>query len=138
MSKKEKGRTMIDNLFIYFQLTVFKFRKQYKKITFLLLFFFLFFLNCSSNHMDLIFQDRAPHTKLLSIEVNPADISMAKGLTQQYSATGIFSDGSTDDITDEVTWSSSAQANASLTDDGEAVGLVANTTVTITATLEVK
>ena len=54
---------------------------------------------------------------LVSIEVTPAAPSIANGLTQQFTATGLYSDNSTQDLTTEVTWSSS---------DSEAVATVSN------------
>ncbi|TGM53176.1 beta strand repeat-containing protein [Leptospira adleri] len=44
---------------------------------------------------------------LISIQVTPTNPSVAKGLTKQFSATGIYSDNSTLDLTSLVTWSSS-------------------------------
>jgi hypothetical protein len=43
---------------------------------------------------------------LVSIAVTPTNPSIAKGLTQQFTAMGTFSDNSTQDITGSVTWSS--------------------------------
>ncbi len=54
---------------------------------------------------------------LVSIEVTPAAPSIANGLTQQFTATGLYSDNSTQDLTTEVTWSSS---------DSEVVATVSN------------
>ncbi len=42
---------------------------------------------------------------LTSISVTPTDPEGAKGTTQQFAATGIYSDNSTSDLTDLVTWS---------------------------------
>ncbi|EMJ94636.1 bacterial Ig-like domain, group 2 [Leptospira alstonii serovar Pingchang str. 80-412] len=44
---------------------------------------------------------------LVSISVSPVNSSAAKGLNQPFIATGIFSDNSNSDITDQVTWTSS-------------------------------
>src|SRR5207245_1656728 len=44
---------------------------------------------------------------LSSISVKPSNSSMAKGTKQHYHATGVYSDGSTQDMTASVTWSSS-------------------------------
>ena len=43
---------------------------------------------------------------LVSIAVTPANPSIAKGTTQQFTATGTYSDSSTANITSSVTWSS--------------------------------
>jgi len=66
---------------------------------------------------------------LNSIAVTPATPSIAKGATQQFAATGTFSDGSTQDLTGRVTWSSSASTVASIgATSGLATGLLAGTT----------
>jgi N-acetylneuraminic acid mutarotase len=70
---------------------------------------------------------------LLSIAVTPAMPSMAKGLTEQFVATGTFSDTSTADLTNTVTWSSGTPAVATVNATGLARG-VATGSATITAT----
>lgn len=49
----------------------------------------------------------ATNATLSSLQITPSSISMPMGLTQQYAATGLFSDGTMGDLTDSVTWSSS-------------------------------
>jgi uncharacterized protein YjdB len=69
---------------------------------------------------------------MLSITVTPATLSLATGTQQQFTATGVFSDGSTQVLT-SATWSSSA-TNAMTVDAngrGQAVG---SGTTTVTAT----
>ncbi len=51
---------------------------------------------------------------LASIAVAPTSASVATGQTQQFSATGVFTDGSATDITDSVTWSSDTLGVATL------------------------
>jgi trimeric autotransporter adhesin len=52
---------------------------------------------------------------LASISVTPASPeNLAVGVTQQFTATGIFTDGSTEDITSEVTWLSDTPATATI------------------------
>jgi uncharacterized protein YjdB len=51
---------------------------------------------------------------LVSIEVTPADASIAMGTTLQYSATGVFTDHSTRDLTEQVAWTSSVTAIATM------------------------
>lgn len=46
-------------------------------------------------------------SELVSIQISPENGNIAKGLSQQYSALGVYSDGSLQDISDTVTWSSS-------------------------------
>jgi trimeric autotransporter adhesin len=45
--------------------------------------------------------------ELVSIQVTPANTSVAKGYNRQFTATGLYTDNSTKDITSEVTWHSS-------------------------------
>src|SRR5260370_14740939 len=70
---------------------------------------------------------------LVSIDLSPFGPFVEKGAQVQFTATGNYSDGSTQDITSVVTWSSSATAVATITNAGltTAVGL---RTATITAT----
>lgn len=51
---------------------------------------------------------------LVSIQVTPASASIAKGYSQQYAATGIYTDGTNQDITASVTWNSSAPSKATI------------------------
>ncbi len=44
---------------------------------------------------------------LVSLQVTPANPSVAEGSQQQFTATGTFSDGSTQDLNRRATWSSS-------------------------------
>lgn len=73
---------------------------------------------------------------LTSIAVTPANASLPIDATQQYTATGTYSDLSTQDITDDVTWSSSNQSKATVSNAEGSQGLVtgvANGSATITA-----
>jgi hypothetical protein len=47
--------------------------------------------------------------ELTRIEVSPPLKTLPVGLTQQFTATGIYSDGSNQDITSEVTWSADSE-----------------------------
>jgi hypothetical protein len=71
---------------------------------------------------------------LASITLNPANPSISKGTMQPFTATGTFSDGSTQDLTSQVTWVSAAPAVATVSVTGVATG-VATGTSTINATL---
>jgi type II secretory pathway component GspD/PulD (secretin) len=72
---------------------------------------------------------------LKSIGISPATASVAAFGTQQYRAIGTFSDGTTQDITSSVAWSSSNTAVATIgSATGVALGQAAGTT-SITATL---
>jgi hypothetical protein len=75
---------------------------------------------------------------LTSIALSPASASIAKGQTQQFTALGHFSDGSSQDVTNIVTWSSSQGLLAALSNvvgsQGRATGLLPGvSTVTATA-----
>jgi uncharacterized protein YjdB len=73
---------------------------------------------------------------LSSIAVTPnSPHSLAVGSTEQLTATGTYSDGSTADISSQVTWSSDTPATATIANDGLATGVAAGT-ANITATLD--
>jgi hypothetical protein len=76
-----------------------------------------------------------PPPTLMSIAVTPASTSIAAGFTQQFSATGTFSDGSTQSVSTSATWASS---NISLATIGAGTGLataLATGTTQVTATI---
>lgn len=73
-------------------------------------------------------------TGLTSIAVTPANPSIAAGLTQQFAATGHFKNGSTENLTAFVAWSSSKPSVATITSGGMATGVTAGTS-SIVATL---
>jgi hypothetical protein len=60
---------------------------------------------------------------LSSITVTPANPSIAAGTTKQFTATGSFSDGSQQDLTTSVSWTSSAPAVATINSSGLASGV---------------
>jgi uncharacterized repeat protein (TIGR02543 family) len=73
---------------------------------------------------------------LSSITVTPANPTIAPGLTQQFTATGHYSDGSTQDITTTAIWSSSTTSVAVISNATGSNGLataVAAGSSTITA-----
>jgi hypothetical protein len=71
---------------------------------------------------------------LTVIVVTPANPSIAKGLTQQFTATGTYNDSTTQNLTSQVTWSSGATATATITTAGQASGVAVGTS-TISAAL---
>ncbi len=76
---------------------------------------------------------------LMSIQLTPVNTQLFVGVSQQYSATGVYSDGSSQDISALVSWASSAQAIAAIdsaagANHGLASGLAAGTSQ-ISATL---
>ena len=62
---------------------------------------------------------------LTSIVVEPANPFLAKGTTLQLTATGKFSDGTTQDLTTQVGWSSANTNVASVSNSSNTIGLVA-------------
>jgi uncharacterized protein YjdB len=75
---------------------------------------------------------------LVSLAITPAKPSIAAGKTIQFTATGTYSDGSTQVLTSTVTWESSDKTIATLSNDAHTIGTatgVAPGTVTVTATL---
>ncbi|MGA8142841.1 MAG: Ig-like domain-containing protein [Candidatus Acidiferrales bacterium] len=62
-----------------------------------------------------------------SIAVNPQTITVAAGNTQQFKATGFFSDGSLGDITNQVTWASDNTSAATVNAAGLATAVSAGT-----------
>jgi hypothetical protein len=76
--------------------------------------------------------------KLMSIAVTPADQSVSKGATVQYKATGTYSDMSTQDLTTQVSWTSSSNKVALVSNAPGSQGLataVSAGATTIKATL---
>ncbi len=88
---------------------------------------------------------------LSQIQISPPAQIVPAGLTQQYTATGVFSDSTTSDLTDSVTWQTSNAAVASISNaDGShglataagtgtaslsatSVGITGTTTITVSA-----
>ena len=69
---------------------------------------------------------------LVSIALTPSQPSVPAGQTLQLAAIGTYTDGSTQDLTQSATWSSSAQTIATINSVGLANGLIVGST-TITA-----
>ena len=68
------------------------------------------------------------NTPPVSIALSPSNPSLALGVTGQFSATGIFSDGSTEDITQSVTtWASATPSVATISGTGLASALALGT-----------
>lgn len=75
---------------------------------------------------------------LVSIAVTPTNPSIARGAAQQFTATGTYSFGTTQNLTTAVTWSSSTTAVAAISNADGSKGLATSVTAgstTITATL---
>ncbi|WP_136513254.1 DUF3443 family protein [Geomonas edaphica] len=78
------------------------------------------------------------HPSLTSITITPDASTLAVGSTTQLTATGTYSDNSTKNITNDVTWSSSAAGTATVSNTQGSKGMVtviSQGAVTITASL---
>src|SRR5258706_4689002 len=71
---------------------------------------------------------------LVSIAVTPANTSVTATKTVQFTATGTYSDTSTQNLTSSVIWTSSSIGIATINASGLATGVVADGPITITAT----
>ena len=89
--------------------------------------------NAANYWVDVVFQAGPPPT-LMSLMVTPASPSIPGGVTQQFTATGIYSDGSTQNVTSQATWTSSNVGVVTINAAGQVVGVSVGTT-TISATL---
>lgn len=61
---------------------------------------------------------------LQSVVVTPGTSTIQAGFTQQFAATGTYSDGSVHDVTTQVTWSSSNTSVATVSNSGLATAIV--------------
>jgi uncharacterized protein YjdB len=75
--------------------------------------------------------------ELTDLEVSPESASVPAGLTERLTATGLFSDGSSQDLSDQVTWTSDDDAVASVDSSGVVTAVTESATaVLITAELD--
>ncbi len=86
--------------------------------------------NSSNYWVDVVF---VPSAALTSITVTPANSTIQAGNTQPFTATGTYSDSSTQNISSQVTWSSSNTGVATINSSGLATTISAGST-SITAT----
>ena len=84
--------------------------------------------NAANYWVDVIFQTATPIT-LTSIVMTPENPGILIGASQQFTAVGTYSDGSTRDITRQVTWISSESGVATINAGGLAMGISAGTTM---------
>ncbi len=81
---------------------------------------------------------RVTPATLVSIAVTPTNPSIAVGTSQQFTATGTFSDNTTQDLTAAVTWTSAAAVTATISNAAGSNGVatsVAPGSTTVTATM---
>jgi len=90
--------------------------------------------NSSNYWVDVVFIPGTAPT-LASIAVTPANPTIQTSTTQQFTATGTYSNNSTQDITSQVTWASSNTAVATINTVGLATAGTGAGTTTISATL---
>ncbi len=86
--------------------------------------------NSSNYWVDVAFQRPNP----TSVSVAPTNGVVQPGTTQQYSATGTYPDGSSGDVTTQVTWTSANTAVATVSATGVVRGISTGTS-TITASI---
>ena len=79
-----------------------------------------------------------PSRTLTSIAVTPASLSIGVGASQQFTATGTYSDASTSKITTSVTWTSSDTTKVTIQSGSGLASGVAAGSATITAALSGK
>jgi len=83
--------------------------------------------NNSASSADAQFTTASPPT-LVSISISPDNPSITEGSTQQFTATGTYSEGPVQVLTD-VTWSSSLETVAIIDANGLATGILAGSTI---------
>ena len=86
--------------------------------------------NSSNYWVDVVF---VPAATLTAITVTPSNPSIQAGNTQPFTATGTYSDNSTQNITAQVSWSSSITGVATINSSGVASGVATGSSI-ITAT----
>lgn len=89
--------------------------------------------NAANYWVDVAFSPASAPT-LSSIAVTPASATIPVGGTQQFTATGTYSNGTTQNLTSQVTWTSASTTVATINAAGLAKGLGAGQT-TISANL---
>jgi len=70
-----------------------------------------------------------PAPSLTALAVTPVNPKILRNGTKQFIATGSYSDGTAQDLTASVTWSSATSANVTITAGGLATGIATGTSV---------
>lgn len=104
---------------------------------------FVFYLGPVGNNTTAIFQETdsgiasdgsfVQQQVLVSVAVTPTNPSVTAGMTQQFTATGTFSDNTTQDLTNSVVWASGTPTVATVNSSGLASTLIVGSS-TISAT----
>ncbi|QBG36190.1 Ig-like domain-containing protein [Litorilituus sediminis] len=79
-----------------------------------------------------------PCKELVTFTISPSKQNTLVGMSQQFTATAYYDDGSQDDVTEQVSWQVSDQAIASISNDNNSQGLATGNsagTATISANL---
>jgi hypothetical protein len=84
--------------------------------------------NAANYWVDVVFQAAVAPT-LVSIAMTPANPTILVGATQQFTATGTYSNGSTQNLTSQVTWTSSKTAAATINTNGLATAVSVGATI---------
>lgn len=107
-------------------------------------FFFLLLLTACGDSSDSPFPAPAcgsadnPCKELVTFTITPNQQTVLVGISQQFTATAYYDDGSQDDVTEQVTWQSSDESIASISNDNNSKGLATGNsagTVTVSAAL---
>ncbi len=83
--------------------------------------------SASNNPQSVVLKGKGIAAVLVSIAVTPSKPSISVGATQQFTATGSYSDGSSKNLTSTALWSSSATGVATISPGGLAAGVAAGT-----------
>jgi uncharacterized protein YjdB len=102
-----------------------------RKFNFILALLFSVLLGSCSN-VSTKTQGSTPAATLSALQVTPTSVSLAAHASTQFHATGLFSDGSTQDLTSSVTWLSADSNVATVNTGGIATGVSTGAT-TVTA-----
>ena len=70
---------------------------------------------------------------LASIALSPTNPSVSKGLNEQFTATGTYTDGTTANLTTQVTWASATPSVATISNTAGTQGLASTLAVGTTA-----
>ncbi|WP_310275049.1 Ig-like domain-containing protein [Rheinheimera soli] len=87
----------------------------------------LFIAGCNSDKDPILGLE--PVDGLQSILISPENPTVPAGLTQQFTALGVYANGTSLDISDKVTWSSATAAVSTINSQGLATALQAGTSV---------
>ncbi len=84
-------------------------------------------LTASFSDFEAVIQVEVSSAELAELVISPLNASIPKGLTQQFSASGRYTDGSVQDLSTQVTWISSSETISTIdnitTQEGLAYGL---------------